>query len=243
MSDQLPVTGRVGVADSNDFLPLDVTGVVESVVRARENGPLIAAAAALWIGPDDVVVDTTYGRGKFWTKYRPPALIAHDLIVDGIDFRELPEADETVDVVVFDPPYIPQGGRETSTVPEFLDRYGLVTVPKTAPELDAYVAAGIREAYRVLRPKGRLMVKCMDYVNGGEFIPARHRIVCAALEAGFDQVDEFVHHSGTGPQPLGRRQQHSRRTHTFLCVFQRPSSRRAIRRAQLHASDEQEGRP
>lgn len=194
---------------------------VQSVVHCRENGPLLAAAAQLWINAADIVLDVTYGRGNFWTHIRPRGLVAHDLILDGVDFRQLPEADASVDVVVFDPPYIAQGGRDTSTTPDFLDRYGLVDVPKTAPELNELIAAGIKEAFRVLKPKGRLMVKCMDYVNGGRLILGRHHVVTTALSLGMEQVDEFVHYSGLGPQPPRDVQQHSRRAHTFLCVFRR----------------------
>lgn len=202
-------------------------GTVESVVRTRLNGPLIAVVADLWINDDDLVVDVTYGRGNFWTVYRPERLVAHDLIVDGVDFRHLPELDATVDVVVFDPPYIAQGGRETSTVPDMLDRYGLADSPKSVAESQTLIAAGIAEATRVLAPGGRLLVKCMDYVNGGELVLGRHHVVTTALSLGLRQVDEFVHASGCGPQPEGRRQLHSRRAHSFLCVFRAPGRHKA----------------
>lgn len=208
-------------------LALSLPGTVQSVVESRENGPLLAAAAQLWIAPADLVLDVTYGRGNFWTKIRPARLVAHDLALDGVDFRQLPEADGSVDVVVFDPPYIAQGGRDTSTTPDFLDRYGLVDVPKTSNELKELIAAGIKESFRVLKPKGRLMVKCMDYVNGGRLVLGRHHVVTTALSLGMEQVDEFVHYSGLGPQPPRNRQEHSRRAHTFLCVFQRTPGRRS----------------
>ena len=205
----------------NEPLALDWTGTVQSVVRSQRNGPLIRAAAVLWIAAGDVVVDVTYGRGGFWTDYRPATLIAHDIATDGVDFRRLPEHDGTVDVVVFDPPYIAQGGRDTSTVPDFLDRYGLTCAPTTTAGIFELVAAGMAEAARVLAPGGRLLVKCMDYVNGGELVLGHHHVVTTALALGLSQVDELVHVSGTGPQPEGRSQQHSRRAHTFLCVFRR----------------------
>lgn len=202
---------------------MEMPGLVESVVKCRENGPLIALAAELWIGPDDSVLDITYGKGNFWTKFMPTGgFWFHDIALDGVDFRDLPEADESVDVVVFDPPYIPQGGRETSTTQDFLTRYGLHDVPKTRGELEVLIAGGMAEAARVLKPSGRLFVKCMDYINGGRFCQGRHNVVTTAHFCGLEQVDEFVHHSGMGPQPKGRRQLHSRRTHSFLCVFQKP---------------------
>jgi hypothetical protein len=216
-------------------LSMRLPETVQSVVKCATNGPLIAAAATLWIGDHDVVVDATYGRGQFWTKCRPAHLVGHDLITDGVDFRHLPEADATVDVVVFDPPYISPGGRDSSTLDapgrpngDFNARYGLHYTPKSPAELSALIAEGIREANRVLKPKGRLMVKCMDYVSSGGLYLGRHHVVATALALGMRQVDEFVHHSGTGPQPTEnpdgtpRRQIHSRRAHSFLCVFQKP---------------------
>lgn len=204
---------------------------VLSVISERLNGPLIAQVATLWIREGDTVLDVTYGKGNFWTVYRPGILVAHDLELDGVDFRSLPEPDASIDVVVFDPPYIPQGGRESSTVPDFIDRYGLREGPRSQLDLEAMNGAGIQEAARVLKPNGRLLVKCADYVNGGQFRMGRHAMVMAALAAGLVQVDEFVHHSGTGPQPKTNRdgssrgQFHSRRAHSFLCVFQAPARR------------------
>lgn len=44
----------------------------------------------------------------------------------------------------------------------------------------------------------------------------------------FEQVDEFVHFSGTGPQPPRPRQFHSRRAHSFLCVFKKRRIKEAL---------------
>jgi hypothetical protein len=201
---------------------------IVSVVTAKKNGPLIAQAATLWIRPDDTVADITYGRGLFWTHYQHPGtFITHDITHDGIDFRHLPEADASVDVVIYDPPYISPGGRKTSTVTDFNNRYGLVDVPRTPKETDALIVAGLAEATRILRPGGRLFVKCADYVTSGKLHLGHHLVVSAAHNLGLEQVDEFVHHSGTGPQPkynldgTPRRQVHSRRSHSFLCVFKK----------------------
>ena len=60
------------------------------------------------------MVDLTYGRGGLWTVYCPARLIEHDIRLDGVDFRALPEASSSVDVAVFDPPYIAQGGRDST---------------------------------------------------------------------------------------------------------------------------------
>lgn len=227
---------------------------VESVIRTKRNGVLIAQAARLWVADDDLVMDVTYGRGLFWTVFRPAKLICHDKYkLDGVDFRELPEPDCSADVVVFDPPYMAPGGRVTSTIGEMNDRYGLVDVPKNPQETRELHEGGIKECARVLVPGGRLFVKTMDYISGGRLQKGRHHAVATAEACGLEQVDEFIHHGGLGPQPktnpirtcpcvadevpatecdrcqgtgeLGgeiRRQVHSRRSHSFLLVFQAP---------------------
>ncbi len=82
------------------------------------NADLIAAVSALWIVDGDVVLDPTWGQGAFWRLGSPDGLIAHDLKTDGIDFRKLPEADTSVDVVVFDPPTaLPTAARQRMDSP------------------------------------------------------------------------------------------------------------------------------
>jgi hypothetical protein len=200
---------------------------VQSVITAKTNGTVIATAAELWIRRDDVVVDVTYGRGSFWSIYRPEHLVAHDVTVDGVDFRQLPEDDGSVDVVVFDPPYTYKGGRHTSTIPDFDSRYGLRDAPRTLDEFEDQIARGLTEARRIMRPDGgRLLVKCMDQISSGRFVTGHHNVVAQCLALGLEQLDEFVHVRGLGPQPSGRRQVHSRRAHSFLCVFEKGWRRR-----------------
>jgi hypothetical protein len=72
------------------------------------------------------------------------------------------------------------------------------------------------------------MVKVGDYVSSGKLVLGHHHVVEFGLNLGLEQVDEFVHASGTGPQPTvnldgsPRLQVHSRRAHSFLVVFRKP---------------------
>ena len=215
---------------------LNASGVVTAVksVVPGKNADVIEQAARLWLKDTDRVLDMTFGKGAFWKKYRPYHLVEGDLNPtkgDGFDFRARPEPDETFDVVVLDPPYVSQGGRKTSTIPDFTDAYGLDDAPGTADEIDELVYDGMQEAKRLLVPNGFLFVKTMDYITSGKFHQGHQRVVDSAWGMGLEQVDEFVHVSGTGPQPTKnldgspRRQVHSRRAHSFLCIFQKPKLR------------------
>lgn len=74
------------------------------------NAQLIEDVAALGhLQPGWSTWDVTYGRGAFWSNWRPEQLRTSDIDpeVKGevVDFTDLPADDRTVDVVVFDPPY------------------------------------------------------------------------------------------------------------------------------------------
>jgi hypothetical protein len=127
---------------------------------------LIATVARLgYLGtPDDTVLDVTYGRGLWWTRYQPARLVA------GLgDFRNRPEADGSVPVVCFDPPYISTGSRETSSVDDLYARYGLGEL-KGWRAIRSLIDDGLTECARILAPGGFLLVKCMNYVESGRRI-------------------------------------------------------------------------
>lgn len=183
------------------------------------NAELIADVAALYFPAVETVLDVTYGRGRWWTKYHPPVLLAHDLyVLDGVDFRDLPEAADAVEVVAFDPPYVSMGGRETSTLPDMTDRYGMLRAPRTPLDLRGYIADGLFECARV--SSHLVIVKCQDYISSGRYQPATHWLLEDAGSMGLELIDRFEHITRPRPQPPGRRQVHARRNLSTLFVFE-----------------------
>lgn len=100
-----------------------------------------------------------------------------------------------------------------------MDRYGLASVPKTSPLLQELINEGTAEMYRVLRPGGLLLVKCMDYINGGRLWYGTGATFEFARSVGFDIVDRFEHVGRPGQQPPGRIQRHARRNLSTLFVL------------------------
>lgn len=200
--------------------------VLPSVFRGT-NADLMVAIAPMYL--DGSVLDTTYGGGKWWTRFRPAEFTHHDLDRskgDGVSFLDLPEASGSVDTVCFDPPYIPAGGQRTAgqTAGEanFRNRFGLE--PMSRVELVDLVQGGMAECARVTR---RFVVaKCSDYVDGGRLWFGHLDMIEAAEACGLYRHDLIIHETGSGPGghnifTIKR----ARRHHSYLLVFSKTVER------------------
>jgi hypothetical protein len=202
-----------------DVAPDRPVGPIPASVQTGTNADLIATIAPLYLTGS--VLDVTYGEGKWWDRFTPDPFTFHDLHkVDGVDFRALPHEDRSFDAVCFDPPYVPQGGTSTKGCAEdFRDRYGLLEESTPWWVTKALVEDGLAECARVTR--GWLLVKCSDFVSGGEFHLGHRWMMDAAAKAGLgDPWDVIVHFTGPGPgghniwEPV-----RARRHHSYLLVF------------------------
>jgi len=216
------------------------------------NGHVIRDAARLgFIREDDAVLDLTYGRGLWWTLVKPPRFLANDVRagqgnvansdhngepVYSMDYRHIDVEGwgRAFDVVAYDPPYVAMGGRETSTLDggEFMDRYGLDDAPKSPAELQAQNNLGLVNALRLVRPKGFVLYKCMNYTSSGKTFMATFELrdLQKALSAAYADTGEgptfevetyFAHVLHVRPQPPGRRQVKPRRNESYLFVLRR----------------------
>lgn len=190
-----------------------------SVMRGT-NADLIAAVAPVYLTGS--VLDVTYGNGDtaggWWRRFTPDPFTFHDLALDGVDFRSLPESDGSVDTVCFDPPYVDSGGLDTrGGAVEFRNRFGLVESLRSRDIPDLF-AAGLSECCRVAR--SFVLVKCMEFTQGGRFHDLPVRVANQAAELGWVKHDTIVHHTGSGPGGHNIwTVKRARRAHSYLLVF------------------------
>lgn len=190
-------------------------GPLPASVVAGTNADLIVEIKDLYL--TGTVLDVTYGRGRWWTRWKPQQFTGHDLDTDGVDFTNLPYADRSWGTVCYDPPYIIVGGRESSTRKDFQAGFG-INQPRKQSDLDALVLAGLAETARVAQDY--LLVKCMDYVATATFTPMTYRIFDAATAIGLHLHDEIIHHAGSGPGGHNIvTPKRARRHHSKLLVF------------------------
>src|SRR5690606_19851203 len=90
---------------------------------------------------------------------------------DGIDCRNLPYESSSIDALVLDPPYMESSNNTAYKTGQqaFSDYYGLQRIKHNNISrynggiLNLYLEAS-KEAYRVLKSKGILIIKCQDEV-------------------------------------------------------------------------------
>lgn len=192
-------------------------------VAARTNAELIRDCATLgYLNVDDVVLDPTYGLGRFWMLWRPRHLVASDLdperspVGRPVDFRALPWSTSPFDAVTFDPPYKLNG---TGGGGPGDHAYGVATGMRWQ-DRHQLIHDGITECVRVLRTGGTLLVKCQDQVCSGQKRWQTREFAATAEALGCRLVD-MLHVLGGRAQPAGRRQVHSRTNYSTMLVLRK----------------------
>lgn len=193
-------------------------GVIYAAQKWPSNAHMIVDCVRLgYLKSDWFTLDPTYGLGNFWTLWKPnPDKFIYDdkYTLDGHDFRNLPWEDGTFDAVVFDPPYKLNG----TPSPEE-KRYG-VEVPTRWQDRLLLMVQGLRECSRVLKPKGYLLVKCMDQVVSGKVVWQTDVMTRQATLDRLTKVDRLDFLTDPRPQPHTR-QLHARRNYSSLLVFKK----------------------
>lgn len=172
------------------------------------------------------ILDATVNCGRFWRGSKR-AVIGLDIdpryrpTVVG-DNTQMPFRTGAFDVVVYDPPHIPNQGRDNQK--DFNFRFGLVL--KSSKE-NGYSFAHtyplfVTEAYRVLKPEGILLCKISDYIHNHRYHWAHVDFIQAARAVGFVPCDCIIKiRKGPIIDPKWRMAYHSRRQHCYWLVFRK----------------------
>jgi SAM-dependent methyltransferase len=173
-----------------------------------------------------LILDATVNAGRFWDGNDHPVIgldidPSHRPTIVG-DNTRMPFCDNCFDVIVYDPPHIPNQGADKSK--DFSLRFGLVL---KSPAQNGYNFSHmfppfVQEAYRVLEPEGILFAKITDYVHGHRFQWAHVQLIQAATEVGFCACDCIVKvRKGPIVDPRWKVAHHARRCHCYWLVFRK----------------------
>lgn len=172
------------------------------------------------------ILDATMNGGRFWRGSKRPVIgldneISHHPSIVA-DNTSMPFRDDFLDVVVYDPPHIPNQGRDKQK--DFNKRFGL---GNRSPKENGYSFSHtyppfVKEAYRVLKPEGILLCKITDYIHHHRYQWAHIDFVQAASAAGFQACDCVVKiRKGPIIDPRWKVAHHTRRQHCYWLVFRK----------------------
>jgi hypothetical protein len=192
-----------------------------------EDGDLLERMLEFYPGrAPERILDATVNSGRFWRGSRRPIIgldvnpIYSPHVVGDSSF--LPFRDATFDVVIYDPPHVPNQGRDKQK--DFNVRFGLVV--KSPKEMGYNLSHTYPrftcEAYRTLRREGVLFCKITDYVHNHRLQWAHVDLIRAAEEAGFVACDCIVKiRKGPIVDPRWKIAHHARKHHCYWLVFRK----------------------
>jgi SAM-dependent methyltransferase len=234
---------RLGTKKRAPLLPFEEASLTEvEVVAPNHTLTDYQPLASIWEGtdaellekmlefyprkPPKLILDATVNAGRFWARSKRKVVGMDiderhhpDVVADN---TRMPFKDDCFDVVVYDPPHIPNQGKDKGK--DFNTRFGLVL--KASPEqgysFSHLYPPFVREAYRVLKKEGILICKIADYVHGHRFQWAHLELTNAAMAVGFTACDCIVKiRKGPIVDPRWKKAHHARRQHCYWLVFRK----------------------
>jgi hypothetical protein len=247
-------TELIATAQKNDQLSLIINDRKRKSTRKAPSGTatndLIFSACqgtndlifptilSLYVEPGSKVADVTYGKGVFW-KQIPKNMynLKPTDINKGIDCRNLPYKDGSMDCVVLDPPYMHTPGGTAHHNHQNYENYYANNSSNNGNTkkyhdaiLELYFQAAL-EAKRVLRAEGIFIVKCIDEVCANRQRLTHVELINEFEKDGFITEDLFVVVRNNRPG-VSRilKQVHARKNHSFFIVFRKSKNpRRTIK--------------
>jgi SAM-dependent methyltransferase len=138
------------------------------------------------------------------------------------DNTNTPFADNSFDVIAYDPPHT---GDQRKSKTEFAAKYGIGVSTKN-PETGKWgnlfhtYRPFLKEARRILRPEGILLVKLADVTHCAKFQFATAEFDIAATEFGFELLGNYIlPRKGVIIDPKWKKAYHPRQNHCTWMVF------------------------
>lgn len=188
-------------------LSFDQTKILKDIMRLYNDGQAFD-------------VDVTYSKGVFWKNLPQPRQkfdlypLADDVIKASAD--DLPLEDASVQSLIFDPPFKASNSKVKGIVEE---RFTAFASPALLWE---FYNKAMVEFRRVLADKGILVVKCQDTVSSGTNHWSHSEVERIAEYLHFKMIDLFIlGNKHVLISPNMRNQQHARKNHCFMYVFER----------------------
>jgi tRNA G10 N-methylase Trm11 len=179
-----------------------------------------------------IELDATYSKGNFYKKGVKPPKYKYDLhpqLPDVVkaNAENLPLKDETVNTIMFDPPFLATKGaslKKNDGSNKINKRFGVYPTEK---ELHQFYINALKEFHRLLKNKGILIFKCQDKVSSGKQYFSHNFIINEAEKLGFYSKDMFIllaKNRLVADWQL-KNQKNARKFHSYFLVFEKSNKK------------------
>ena len=177
--------------------------------------------------------DPTYSIGNFYKNTgidEPIYKFDINPQVEGVEFgdsRHLPLSNNSIDCMMFDPPFLATTGKSLTENKDnniINKRFG---VYPSEQELHQFYIDSLKEAYRILKDKGILIFKCQDKISSSKQYMCHCFIYNEAIKIGFYPKDLFIllaKNRLVADWQL-KNQKNSRKFHSYFWVFEKTNKR------------------
>ena len=190
------------------------------------------------------ILDATHNTGKMWNGavHQPTHRMDVDpqYPVDTVaDFRAMPFADESFDVIVFDPPHLPvvmasDGASTHPNVVRYRAQYGLTADAdrgRSGDNVSEQFAPFLAEAARVLAANGIVICKLADLVHNHRYQWQQVDFVNAVRASGLTPCDMLVKRDPAGgnlKSSKWKNVHHLKRVHSYFIVVRKGRCERKV---------------
>jgi hypothetical protein len=199
-----------------------------SVVLGRDRD-VIPLLLAMHAPSEPRIVDVTYNRGVMWkgtgvTPHRSD--VSQEMSPDAetiADCRSLPFADNSYDVIAFDPPHLPAAAASVGSSGIERAQYGLDASGdyRQGDNINPLFVDFLTEARRVLTPEGIVIAKIADLVHNHRYQWQHVAFINAAEALGMTVCDTVIKvdpAAGNLKSSKWQRAHHFRRGHCYWLV-------------------------
>ena len=173
--------------------------------------------------------DPTYSKGNFYKngKIKEPKykFDINPQTEDTIkaDARNLPLDDNSVNCIMFDPPFLATTGKSITANDNnnFINkRFGVFPNEK---ELHQFYIDSMKEFYRILKDDGILIFKCQDKISSSKQYLSHVFIINEAIKIGYYPKDMFILLAKTRivADWQVKNQKNARKFHSYFLIFQK----------------------
>ena len=146
----------------------------ESVILGRDHD-VLNEMIPFYTDDGCEMLDVTANARRMWEGVRLESRSLKFMDIDPMmkpdivgDFRQIPLPDDSLDVIIFDPPHLPSASASPAADQGFVHRYGLASSVE-GNNVAAFFPGFLKEAKRVLRKDGLVFAKLKDYVHNHRY--------------------------------------------------------------------------